>query len=497
MDGYGNFGLLRERLGKDSDKTALMQLEMVRISALDEFRELTKLGKTITLFGQTYDDVKRHNMSVEEKERLVIVLGGVCFEDGIESTVRDGCLEQDITLRRLDAMPNCAMLYALAMIENVTDGNGSPHGIPIRFNFLLTDDVNNIFQGLITKISMFYPEVPIGKIESIAPAGDKKVVEAEKVIFESAHDNKDKPAAIDPSLRAFEATYYLTSQLLARYHFLSDNNSLAEFYRRMDICGVSREKAEILKEHELDIIIKNDKRNFAERYSRTRIFPLTEKAFTEDIDYYIKNRLFTMSELISIVDEAGWHYNKSPKDTMPEDVWNEIDAYSAGTVVEKIQGYIEDSLKDNGWTDDEFKRYLSNEIRVLAVEKWLYVGRRHPYAPGASRPLKRITTNSVTKAPVAPKINTPEPPAPKVKKPGRGWLFAFLFAGLPLVGMTIYGGILRIIWSNQRDDFVMDYQYFIITAVSIGIAAFFLLMYLRKKTRREAGRDIEDTGTGS
>ena len=44
MDGYANFGLLRERLGSAEDQTALAHLEMIRMNALNEFRELTKLS---------------------------------------------------------------------------------------------------------------------------------------------------------------------------------------------------------------------------------------------------------------------------------------------------------------------------------------------------------------------------------------------------------------------------------------------------------------------
>lgn len=160
----GNFGLLRDRLSAAEDKNALMQLEMVRMNALEEFRELTKLGNTITMNGVTFDVVKRHSMSVEEKEMVVFELGWACLKE-IKIEARDTYFDHDITLHRLGNMPHCALLHVIAMIENVTDGNGEPQIVTPRCNFILEDDINGVFQGLVTKLSLFYPKIPIGKVE--------------------------------------------------------------------------------------------------------------------------------------------------------------------------------------------------------------------------------------------------------------------------------------------------------------------------------------------
>ena len=164
MDGYENFLLLRKRLEAMSDKNALLNLEGVRMSALNEFRELTSHGRSIILDGETITDVRRHSMSVEQKDRAVFSLGWECLKKATTVT-RGSCLEQEIILRRLGILPHCALLHVLAMIENVTDGDGAPQLIPIKYNFYLMDDINNTFRGLTGKISLFYPEVPIGKVE--------------------------------------------------------------------------------------------------------------------------------------------------------------------------------------------------------------------------------------------------------------------------------------------------------------------------------------------
>ncbi|MCL2165349.1 MAG: hypothetical protein FWH55_13415 [Oscillospiraceae bacterium] len=176
MDGYGNFLLLRERLEADKDKNALMQLEVIRINALEEFSELTKPGKTITLDGVTFSDVKRSAMSVEERERVVFSLGWECLKKA-KTASRDGFFDCDITLNRLDILPHCAMLHVLAMIENVTDGDGAPQIVKSRYNFYLMDDKKNVFKNLTGSIPMFYPKVPIGKIEAMSPACQPSIEE--------------------------------------------------------------------------------------------------------------------------------------------------------------------------------------------------------------------------------------------------------------------------------------------------------------------------------
>ena len=71
MDGLANFKMLRERLQTIGNQTAFLELEMIRMNALEEFRKLTQ-GQILTLDGITYDAVKRHSMSVEKKN-------GWCF----------------------------------------------------------------------------------------------------------------------------------------------------------------------------------------------------------------------------------------------------------------------------------------------------------------------------------------------------------------------------------------------------------------------------------
>ena len=204
MDGRANFELLRERLTTAEDKTALMHLEMIRMNALEEFRQLTNLGKTLTVDGVTYDAEKRQTMSVEEKERVAFSLGWECLMEA-KSVSRDRFLDQDIRLRQLDVLPHCAFLHVLAMIENITDGNGAPQIVTPRYNFSLVGDENHIFRDLIEKMTLFYPEVPIGGAEEFPSTVPKQkderpvVSQPAVVVPESSPQQIPCPQAKDDS----------------------------------------------------------------------------------------------------------------------------------------------------------------------------------------------------------------------------------------------------------------------------------------------------------
>ena len=198
----GNFALLRERLAKAENQKALMELEAIRLNALNEFRDLTSLGKTFTLGRETFDDLRRHSMSVEEKEQVVFALGGEFID--VEMNMNFDCLDLQVLIQRADIASNCIMLNVLTTIENITDGNGEPELIPIRLNFNLIDDVNDVFQTLIEKISLFYPKLLIGKVES----KKANITENPPIVPDAVTDSK----IITPKQQAPAATKDVTGK---------------------------------------------------------------------------------------------------------------------------------------------------------------------------------------------------------------------------------------------------------------------------------------------
>jgi hypothetical protein len=374
MDGYANFGLLRERLATSSDKTALTHLEMVRINALNEFHELTKLGKTITVDGMTYDDVKRHSMRVDQKERVVFSLGWECLKKA-DPVARDNFLDQDITLHRLDILPHSALLHVLAIIENITDGDGAPQLIPIRTNFKLIDDNNGVFKELITKIPLFYPKVPIGTVEDVK--GETKPGTGTSIANE--------PLVIKN---------LLTSQLLARYHFIGDCQCLDVFYERMEGCNISKEKADAFMDSDIEIISRLDKRFLTEPgFIRSWFITIDEAKLKDDPTEYFTDREFTISEISKIFDELNWRCVNNIHSPWEPKAWLQINKYCYRGE-EPILGIAATTLTLLGWSLEEAHRYLFNENLLIEKVRWGYKKPQTPFTPGVDNPRSAAFKNN-------------------------------------------------------------------------------------------------------
>ena len=380
MDGLANFNMLRERLGKAEDKTILMHLEMIRMNALEEFRKLTQY-QTLTLDGITYDAVKRHSLSVEKKERVVFSLGWECIKE-TNSAARDKFLDTDITLRRLDTQPNCALLHVLAMIENVTDGDGAMQVIPIRYNFRLIDDNNGVFKDLITKIPLFYPKVPIGTVDNVE--GEAKPANVETSDVEPANvETSDVEADAGETLAVGKL---LTSQLLARHHFLGDTQSYNEFNRRMEACGISKDKAEAYMESDIEIITRLDKRFLTEpEFIKTWFVKLDETNLKKDSSEYLTDRELTISEISKIFDEINWHGANSSRAPWKLDAWLQIGKLSFKGK-DPFLNVAVTTLTLIGWSFAEAHRYLFNENKLILNVRWGMKTPQIPFTLGVDNP---------------------------------------------------------------------------------------------------------------
>jgi hypothetical protein len=366
MDGYANIELLRERLGKSSDKTALTHLEVIRMSALEEFRELTKAGKTITVDGMTYDAVKRHSLRVDQRERVVFSLGWECVKEA-KPAARDKFLDTDVTLHQLDILPNCAFLRVLAMIENVTDGDGAPQIVPIRYSFKLVDDEKGVFRELIDKIQIFYPKVPIGTVEDI-------------------ESKAKQDASISVVYQPLSIENLLTSQLLARHHFLADDKSLDEFFKRMEGCSISREKAEAFMNSDIEIIARLDKRFLTEPgFMNSWFVTIDEAKLKNDPKEYLTDREFTISEISKIFDEVNWRCVNNVNSPWETEAWMQICKFCFRGK-EPILSVAVTMLTLLGWSMEEAHRYLFNENLLIEKVRWGYKKPQIPFTPGVDNP---------------------------------------------------------------------------------------------------------------
>jgi len=286
---------------------------------------------------------------------------------GAETTVRDGVFNVDITLHRLDTQPNCALLHVLAMIENVTDGDGAPQVVTPKYNFFLIDDVNNVFRDLINKISLFYPKVPIGTIENI--------------------ESEVKPAIVKTDFdESFPVEKMLTSQLLARHHFLGDAQSLNEFHRRMEACGINREKAESFITSDIEIITRLDKRFLIEpSFIKTWFVKLDEAKLKKDPKEYLINREFAISEISKIFDEINWHNANSAQAPWELDAWLQISELCFRGENPFLNVAVT-TLTLLGWSYEEAHRYLFNENKLILSVRWGKQSPQIPFTPGVDNP---------------------------------------------------------------------------------------------------------------
>lgn len=164
-DRLDNFEMLKERLEKSESKDALVQLAMIRINALEEFRQLIYRGRTITIDGVEYSAINWRPTPAEEKEKVIFELGWSCLvEANVEASGE--YFNHNVTLRQLAYVPHCAMLHVLTMIEHTTDGEGAPLFPSTRYNYCLLDDDNNTFRELLSKINLFYPKILVGTVEA-------------------------------------------------------------------------------------------------------------------------------------------------------------------------------------------------------------------------------------------------------------------------------------------------------------------------------------------
>ena len=379
-DRLGNFALLRGRLETAENTNALMQLDQIRMNAFNEFRELTKPGKTITVDGETFTDEKQRSMSDGEREWVVFSLGWECLKSATP-VARDSYFDHDITLHHLGILPHCAMLHVLVMLENMSIE--VQQVIPFRFNFYLVDDINNMFKDLVAMLPLFYPLIIIGKVDLVIPDGippTQDVQHKDSLIADETRESNNAPVEISDR----ERKALLSSQLLARYHFMGDIQSLEEFQRRMKICGISKEKADALMENDIEIISRLDKRFLTDpNFIKSWFFTSDRKKLKANISEYAVDKELTTSEITKIFDEANWHiYNDR---YLADGVLAEI-LTSSQKAKEPILLAAVTILSMLGWSFGEANRYLYNENLLISNVRWGYETAQVPYTPGVDHP---------------------------------------------------------------------------------------------------------------
>ncbi len=173
----------------------------------------------------------------------------------------------------------------------------------------------------------------------------------------------------------------MTAQLIAYYKKDFDKKYMNEYIRRLVHIGFDENEAFNLFTNE-SMNMKHESIGLLQRptYITDFYFNLKNRLLPMDNSYYIEHRMFSVSEITKIWDEAEWHYHYSHEEDMPDEVWREIymlTRYGSGELfVETLK-----SIANSSNTDvDKIQKYSMSEQNLLFKYKWNKSGNeKHPY----------------------------------------------------------------------------------------------------------------------
>ncbi len=173
----------------------------------------------------------------------------------------------------------------------------------------------------------------------------------------------------------------MTVQLIAYYKKEFDKKYMNEYIRRLVHIGFDENEAFNLFTNE-SMNMKHESIDLLQSptYITDFYFNLKNKILPLDNKYYIEHRMFSVSEITKIWDEAEWHYHYSHGEDIPDDVWNEIymlTRYGSGELfVETLKSIANSSHIDI----DKIQKFSMNEQNMLFKYKWNKSGNeKHPY----------------------------------------------------------------------------------------------------------------------
>ncbi len=184
-------------------------------------------------------------------------------------------------------------------------------------------------------------------------------------------DNEvSKINAGEQSAQPLDFSRLLTSQLVAFWLDSKDEAYRKEYLRRIEMCGVSREKAEKLLSFESDIVTKHPRPELLRRdFIALPLFNLAAPALEHPVAYYQTNFEYTLSYVVKLSDEAEWHFWNSHEKNLPDRVWREIFALSDRNK-ELFVPLGMHLVNDMKWTFDNVNNFSYNEQGMLDFYRW-------------------------------------------------------------------------------------------------------------------------------
>lgn len=224
---------------------------------------------------------------------------------------------------------------------------------------------------------------PDGTLDDATASQLAKDLGAAEVKVEAAADHTESKVSTPNVAGAPDfCPNLLTGQLVARFKKTHDENLKGEYLRRLQSIGFSEQEANMLFVFEL-MILKHDAIELLadDGYLQGNYFDLQHKLLGQEDSWYIEHQRFLCSEIVKIWDEAEWHYwNSHERESMPEDVWEEIhriSRYGGGRLfIDYLNMVAERSSVDLA----KVQAYSAAEQQLIFAYKW-NVGKneRHPY----------------------------------------------------------------------------------------------------------------------
>lgn len=192
----------------------------------------------------------------------------------------------------------------------------------------------------------------------------------------AADTSPKKEPSQDKSIRADEYPEkfpaLLNAQLVALHFMTGDPKYREAFDRRLQAAGIIEQRLkDAVFNYTLDIIrTQHKEKKLSDHSFVTRgIFNLIIPALPRTEEEYLREEVFTPSEVIQIFDEAEWRYWNDHERQMPDEVWGEIFRYSRHGSAKLMTGTM-DRLEKLGLSTDQVGAMLRNDQVIIGNYKW-------------------------------------------------------------------------------------------------------------------------------
>ena len=168
-----------------------------------------------------------------------------------------------------------------------------------------------------------------------------------------------------------EYSELLTGQLAAYYKASGEEQFRKEYLRRLKYLGFSRKQAEDMFEYELSVISDVSAGLLTDdNYVESDYFDMKSKLLESPYESYIEHKMFTVSEITKICDEAEWHHANDDTSGIPDDVVYECERLGSYGEEGLYVRYLRSVSMNTGIPFELIQQYSVAEQDLLFYCKW-------------------------------------------------------------------------------------------------------------------------------